>query len=560
MREGRKGPPTVLLRQWTNPPSQSTSTTVSDARNSRIQQIDGLTNQVTTYDPDHNYAPQAVYLPTGSGRELQSLFTYDVRHRLTTISHQLCVVADVTSHACSSTTAAGSDMYAYDEVDSRTRVTEANGAATSDRFYCYDARDQLIYRNTAAACSSSAKDEAYTYDDAGNRTSALVAGSTRTFTYTPDGQLTACTVPACTITYDTTGRTSAWTDSGITWAYTYDSAGRLTSACKSTACTGSGFDRLDFAYDGEGHRTKITETPAAPTIQTPVITRDFRYQGDAVVEELVNTVSLRTIVVDEAGAPVKLTIAVGQPNAGTYLPTWSGHGDLLALWQVQADGSLVLANSVTYDTWGRPSVTSANGIPDLGWSRLYVGRSDVWWDNAFGAGLLYMHARSYSPTLGRFLQPDPIAAEGNLYGYAENSPVTKADASGTVCEFAILLGPEAVVVSCAAVAIVAGLAWVSSRIPSIVLQPHSCTLCWQSTTSSYRPTCYRGCTVSYFEGARRKDLQREIEGGGYRLRPGRGPHDVYVKPGSPNIVLPRGRNISPGVTRQIRELLRRFGK
>ena len=40
---------------WTNPPSQSTSTTY-DARNSRIQQIDGLTNQVTTYDPDHNQA------------------------------------------------------------------------------------------------------------------------------------------------------------------------------------------------------------------------------------------------------------------------------------------------------------------------------------------------------------------------------------------------------------------------------------------------------------------------------------------------------------------------
>ena len=346
-------------------------------------------------------------------------------------------MADVNLHTCTSTTAAGSDTYAYDEVDSRTRVTEANGAATSDRFYCCDARNQLIYRNTGAACSSSAKDESYTYDDAGNRTSALVAGSTRTFTYTPDGQLTACANPACTITYDTTGRTSAWTDNGITWAYTYDSAGRLTSACKAASCTGSGFDRLDFAYDGEGHRTKITETPAAPTIQTPVITRDFRYQGDAVVEELVNTVSLRTIVVDEAGAPVKLTIAVGQPNAGTYLPTWSGHGDLLALWQVQADGSLVLANSVTYDTWGRPSVTSANGIPDLGWSRLYVGRSDVWWDNAFGAGLTYMHARTYVPALGRFLQPDPIAAEGNLYGYAENSPITKADPSGTFAWCAI---------------------------------------------------------------------------------------------------------------------------
>ena len=163
---------------------------------------------------------------------------------------------------------------------------------------------------------------------------------------------------------------------------------------------------------------------------TPLTTRDLRYQADAVVEESVNNVIVRSVIVDDAGAPTKLVVTNSGTANGTYLPTWNGHGDLLALWQVQADGTLVLAASVTYDTWGKPSLTSANGIPDLGWSRLYVGRSDVWWDNAFGAGLLYMHARTYSPTLGRFLQPDPVAAEGNLYAYAGNSPITKADPSG----------------------------------------------------------------------------------------------------------------------------------
>ena len=162
----------------------------------------------------------------------------------------------------------------------------------------------------------------------------------------------------------------------------------------------------------------------------PITTRDLRYQADAVVEESINGLIIRSIVVDDAGAPTKLVVTNAGSANGTYLPTWNGHGDLLALWQVQADGTLTLANTFTYDTWGKPTVTSANGIPDLGFARLYVGRSDVWWDNAFGAGLLYMHARSYSPTLGRFLQPDPIAAEGNLYAYAENSPVTKADPSG----------------------------------------------------------------------------------------------------------------------------------
>jgi hypothetical protein len=41
-----------------------------------------------------------------------------------------------------------------------------------------------------------------------------------------------------------------------------------------------------------------------------------------------------------------------------------------------------------------------------------------------------MHARHYSPALGRFIQPDPEAAEANLYGYVGGSPVTHVDPNG----------------------------------------------------------------------------------------------------------------------------------
>jgi len=41
-----------------------------------------------------------------------------------------------------------------------------------------------------------------------------------------------------------------------------------------------------------------------------------------------------------------------------------------------------------------------------------------------------MHARHYSPALGRFVQPDPSGAEANLYGYAQDSPVSQIDPSG----------------------------------------------------------------------------------------------------------------------------------
>lgn len=140
---------------------------------------------------------------------------------------------------------------------------------------------------------------------------------------------------------------------------------------------------------------------------------------------------VRSYLSDESGGTVKLVIPTGVSDAGTYLVTWNGHGDALALWRVEADGTLTLANSYTYDTWGRPTTATHNGIADLGFRFLYVGEFDVQWDDSFGLGLLYMHARHYSPALGRFLQPDPDRSEANLYAYAANSPVTEIDPDGT---------------------------------------------------------------------------------------------------------------------------------
>ncbi len=129
-------------------------------------------------------------------------------------------------------------------------------------------------------------------------------------------------------------------------------------------------------------------------------------------------------------------------SAGRYVVTWNGHGDAMGLWKVDpVNGTLSLANSWTYSTWGAPTLATHDGHADLGFSFLYVGEFDVQWDNALGLGLTYMHARHYSPALGRFLQPDPDRSEANLYAYAANNPVTEMDPDGTcfiVCQ--VLVG------------------------------------------------------------------------------------------------------------------------
>jgi RHS repeat-associated protein len=176
--------------------------------------------------------------------------------------------------------------------------------------------------------------------------------------------------------------------------------------------TGSG-DRLEMTYDAEGHRTQLREVTAGVLTRT----RDLRYQGSLIVEEKVTDAAhpsgavVRSYTVTEAGQIVSLTIPAGEPGVGAYLVTWNGHGDALALWRHNGDGTLTLANSYTYSTWGTPATATHNGIGDLGFRFLYVGSGDVQWDGFSGAGLLYMHARHYGPAIGRFLQPDPSAAE-----------------------------------------------------------------------------------------------------------------------------------------------------
>ncbi|WP_407524404.1 type II toxin-antitoxin system HicA family toxin [Methylobacterium oryzisoli] len=47
-------------------------------------------------------------------------------------------------------------------------------------------------------------------------------------------------------------------------------------------------------------------------------------------------------------------------------------------------------------------------------------------------------------------------------------------------------------------------------------------------------------------------IRRRLEREGWRLRPSKGPHDIYVLPGRPNVAVPRGRgDLPPGTARAI---------
>lgn len=134
--------------------------------------------------------------------------------------------------------------------------------------YCYDARDQLVARNTGGACTAATGDETYAYDDAGNRLTATQSGTTRTFAYDAEGRYAGAT-------HDASGRIIDLPD----WhMFEYDAEGRLISLCDA-ACS-SGSTKLYFTYDADGRRTKIVTSGGGTSTTTELRYADGRVSAE----------------------------------------------------------------------------------------------------------------------------------------------------------------------------------------------------------------------------------------------------------------------------------------
>ncbi len=307
--------------------------------------------------------------------------------------------------------------YDYDKIGNRKYAIHNHDSGKGD-VYTYDDIYQVtnvkynvvdpIAESQNPGSSTFESQKTYNLDYVGNRTSVVNGGTT---TYTPNNLNQYASVNSVNYSYDLNGNLT----SDDVHTYTYDYDNRLTSVIPAQA----GIQSVAFTYDSFGRRIKKEVTQ-----NSVLTTQNYVYDGNSIIAEYDNSNNLIAKYIH--GQRIDEVISLTKAG-NTYYYHYDGLGSVTDI--TNSSGALV--EKYTYDIYGSVIIKDANNNV---LSQSAIGNRYMFTGREYDAetGLYYYRARYYDPSIGRFLQTDPIGYWGgiNLYTYVKNNPINFDDPTG----------------------------------------------------------------------------------------------------------------------------------
>jgi RHS repeat-associated protein len=357
----------------------------------RVKSFTNYDNQKVAYDYDSE--GNLVTLTYPGNKKVN--YEYDKDNRLSKLTDWL---GNVTSYSydgrgnlVSSASPGLLTIYKYDAAGRLTKLINYNSASmtiTSGFEFTPDAlgnrsniKKFLPLDNPAFSRATTS----YSYNSANQ----LISAGGRTFEYDDNGNLVKGLSPQGTVPESN---------------YTYNYDNQLTRYTRGTI-------DLNYAYDALGNRIQKT---SGSTVTKYIV--DPNRSLPSVIAEADASGTVTAYYVYGLGLVSKI---VGN-NA--YFYQYDGLGSTVAI----TDKTGAVKSKYAYDDFGNLAGNSTESVYS---PFKYVGRFGVITDTK---DLLYMRARYYSPSIGRFINKDPIGLAGglNMYAYVGGNPINWIDPWG----------------------------------------------------------------------------------------------------------------------------------